>query len=57
MQRSFSVPQTLEVKIEAALKAHFQLSLQDSKKLAEAVKKLSDYFIANPDGSTPWHES
>jgi ribosomal protein RSM22 (predicted rRNA methylase) len=57
MQRSFSVPSTLEQKIDRALKKQFQLSLQDSKKLAEAVKKLSDFFIANPDGATPWKET
>lgn len=56
MIRSFSVPQELEQKIEAALKAHFNLTLNDSRKLAEAVKRLSDYFIANPEGSTPWNE-
>jgi small ribosomal subunit Rsm22 len=57
MIRQFSVPAELEQKIESALKAHFGLSLQDSKKLADAVKKLSDFFIANPDGNTPWNES
>lgn len=57
MQRSFSVPPELEQKIEAALKAQFNLTLQDSKKIADAVKRLSDYFIANPDGSTPWNEA
>jgi len=57
MQRYFSVPPELEQKMDAALKWHFKLSLQDSQKLAESVKKLSDYFIQNPQGSTPWHES
>jgi len=57
MTRTFSVPASLEKKVEDNLKAHFNLTLQDSKKLADAVKKLSDYFIQNPDGSTPWNES
>jgi len=57
MIRSFSVPKDLEQKIEAALKAHFGLTLQDSKKLAESVKKLSGFFIENPEGSTPWNEA
>lgn len=57
MQRYFSVPTELEQKIDSALKMHFKLSLQDSQKLAESIKKLSDYFIQNPEGSTPWHES
>lgn len=55
MQRSFGVPQELEQKIEAALKP-FQLTLKDSRKLADAVKKLSDYFIENPEGATPWNQ-
>lgn len=57
MPRFFSLPSSLEMKIENALKMHFQLSLQDSKKLAEAVKKLSDFFIQQPEGATPWKES
>ncbi|MBK9323305.1 MAG: hypothetical protein IPM97_10250 [Bdellovibrionaceae bacterium] len=56
MQRSFSIPADLEKKIEAALKKHFTLSLQDSKKLATAIKQLSDFFIENPDGQTPWSQ-
>lgn len=57
MTRTFSVPPALEQKIVEQLYAHFKLTLQDSKKLAETVKKLSDYFIHNPEGSTPWNES
>src|SRR5690242_14606662 len=57
MQRTFGVSPQLETKIESALKSHFKLSLQDAKPLAEAVKKLSDYFIQTPEGSTPWQES
>jgi len=56
MQRTFSVPSELESKIEASLKKHFNLNFADSKKLAESVKKLSDYFIENPEDSTPWKE-
>lgn len=56
MQRLFTVPPELEQKIEKALKT-FNLNLQDSQKLAECVKKLSDYFIQQPEGATPWHES
>lgn len=56
MQRRFSVPQELEQKIETALRS-LNLSLQDSQKLAAAIKTLSDYFIQNPQGSTPWRES
>ena len=57
MTRIFSIPEALEKKIETQLKHHFSLTLQDSKKIADAVKRLSDYFIQNPDGSTPWNET
>lgn len=57
MQRRFSVPQMLEQKIAGALRTHFNVSLLDSPKLAECVKKLSDYFIQNPEGATPWPET
>ncbi|MGZ3743997.1 MAG: small ribosomal subunit Rsm22 family protein [Pseudobdellovibrionaceae bacterium] len=57
MPRTFSIPPELEQKIEEILKAQFQSSLQDSKKIAAAILKLSDYFIQHPEGSTPWNES
>jgi ribosomal protein RSM22 (predicted rRNA methylase) len=57
MKRIFSVPAELETKINTALQKHFGLTLQDSKKLAESVKSLSDYFIENPQGATPWKEA
>jgi ribosomal protein RSM22 (predicted rRNA methylase) len=59
MARHFSVPPSLDAQIATALKS-LRLDLHssaDSKKLAEAVKRLSDYFIANPAGSTPWNET
>ena len=56
MQRYFSVPPELEEKIESSLQSHFKLSLTDSQKVAESIKKLSDFFIQNPDGATPWRE-
>jgi hypothetical protein len=57
MPRIFSIPPELEQKIDGLLRSQFQIGLQDSKKLAVAVKRLSDYFIQNPEGSTPWNES
>jgi ribosomal protein RSM22 (predicted rRNA methylase) len=57
MKRFFGVPPELEIKIDRALRKHFNLNLQESKKLADAVKKLSDYFIDTPEGATPWKES
>lgn len=32
------------------------LGLRDTKRLADSIKKLSDFFIANPDAPTPWSE-
>lgn len=59
MARHFGVPAGLENKIAKALKKH-HLDLHspnDAKKIAESIKKLSDYFIENPEGATPWHEA
>ncbi len=56
MQRIFSIPAELIQNIDNTLKVRFQISLHDSKKLATSVKKLSDYFIQNPEASTPWAE-
>ncbi|MBO9665762.1 MAG: hypothetical protein J7501_02995 [Bdellovibrio sp.] len=56
MQRHFSVPANFESSIAAAL-ADFKLTLTDSKDLAKCVLALSDFFISQPDGQTPWHES
>lgn len=55
--RQFSLPQELQDRIGRALEERFHLKLQDSRKLAEAVKKLSDFFIASPEDPTPWSEN
>lgn len=52
----YTVPDFLERKIEQILK-HSGTSLKESKKLAECVLRMSDYYIANPDSQTPWHEN
>lgn len=58
MPRTFSLPPELEAKIARALqKTQLPLTLQDSKKIAEAIKRLSDFFIQNPQASTPWNEA
>lgn len=54
MQR-FTYPASFEDSLSKAL-ANYQLSLNDSPTLAKNVLILSDYFIQNPEGSTPWHE-
>lgn len=56
MHTAWSFPSSFEPSIREALKS-FGLTLDDSKALAKAVLMLSDYFIANPDAPTPWHES
>ncbi|WP_413585264.1 small ribosomal subunit Rsm22 family protein [Bdellovibrio sp. HCB274] len=56
MQRHFSVPANFETAIAQAL-ADYKLSLNDSKELAKCVLALSDFFINEPEGQTPWHES
>ena len=55
MIRSYGFPAYLEKGSEKALQS-YGLTLQDSKSLAEAVLRLSDFFIQNPDGTTPWKE-
>lgn len=52
----FSLDNEIQKFIEAALKKE-GISLNDSTKLASAVKKLSDFYIHNPSAQTPWHES
>ncbi|UYL09090.1 small ribosomal subunit Rsm22 family protein [Bdellovibrio sp. SKB1291214] len=55
MQRQFTVPANFEEAIAKAL-ADYKLTLKDSKELAKCVLALSDFFITQPDGQTPWHE-
>lgn len=45
----------LEKNIAALLQNH-QLKLSDSKKLADSILKLSDFYIQNPMAETPWNE-
>lgn len=33
-----------------------QIDISQSKKIAECVLRLSDFYIAQPDGATPWKE-
>lgn len=56
MIRNFGVPADLEKSISAALR-QYKLTLDDSKTLAKNVLQLSDFFIQNPQGQTPWHEN
>ncbi len=55
LKRSYTFPAHLETGVELALKA-YGLCLQDSSTLAESVMRLSNFFIENPAGTTPWKE-
>lgn len=54
--RTFSLPQNIEAAL-ATLLADEKMQLEDSRKIADAVKKLSDFYIAHPSAPTPWQES
>ncbi|MEN0059030.1 MAG: small ribosomal subunit Rsm22 family protein [Bdellovibrio sp.] len=56
MTRSFTFPASFESALEKALE-NYKLSLSDARTLAKNVLLLSDYFIQNPEGSTPWKET
>ncbi|WP_413582548.1 small ribosomal subunit Rsm22 family protein [Bdellovibrio sp. HCB288] len=56
MQRHFSVPANFETAIASAL-ADYKLTLNNSKELSKCVLALSDFFINEPEGQTPWQES
>ncbi|HEX4925385.1 MAG TPA: small ribosomal subunit Rsm22 family protein [Bdellovibrionales bacterium] len=53
--RQYSFPQEFEPQIEALLSG-LGYSLSKPGALAEAVRKLSGYYIQNQSGATPWHE-
>src|SRR5690606_21610229 len=54
--RQFEFPHFLEIQIEQYLNK-LGLSLLDDKKIASAIQQMSDYYIENPEGSTPWNEN
>jgi hypothetical protein len=53
--RQFELPRNLEVQIEKNLVDH-GLRLSDSQKIAQSIQKMSDFYIQNPEGQTPWKE-
>jgi ribosomal protein RSM22 (predicted rRNA methylase) len=57
--RTFSLPQKIEGILGQLLaeESDGKIQLEDSKKIAESVKRLSDFYIARPEASTPWHET
>lgn len=54
--RRFQIPSDIELKINEALQSYGS-SLQDAGRLAEAVLRLSDFFIDRPEAATPWKET
>ncbi len=55
-KRHFKLPSWLEESI-AKLLTEKSLSLQDSRKIADSVKRMSDFYIAQPTAATPWKET
>ena len=56
MKRTYSIPIWFEDAISKTL-AKWNLSLNDSQALAQAVQRMSDFYIHNPTSATPWKES
>jgi ribosomal protein RSM22 (predicted rRNA methylase) len=55
MKRAYGLPESLEGLIEEKLQ-RYNLSLTNTKKIADAVLFMSDFYIDNPMGATPWNE-
>ncbi len=55
MKREFTIPQIMETQISEALRS-LGTELSDSKKIAESILKLSDFFIQSGNQPTPWKE-
>lgn len=51
-----AVPDSLQEVIRQALTQH-GVDITDSRTLADAILRLSDFYIANPEGQTPWSQS
>lgn len=54
--KKYSLPQKIQDLIRAELSRH-KLDLSQSRKIADCILRMSDYYIQNPDGKTPWSES
>lgn len=50
------ISQTYETKLIQALK-NLNLELRDSKKIADCILTLSDFYISSPDAPTPWEKT
>jgi hypothetical protein len=56
MKREYQLPDWLEASISQAL-SNWNLSFQNPRAIADAVLKMSDFYIAQPSAATPWRES
>jgi len=56
MKREFALPAWLIESISKTL-SEWNLSLQDSREIAKAVQRMSDFYIDSPSAQTPWKES
>lgn len=54
-QRSFQLPEDFSARIAATLEG-LGYKIDEPRRLAEVVLKLSDHYHAHPDSATPWHE-
>ena len=54
--RMLTLPEELSTAIAHALK-DLGTDISDSRKIAECVLKTSDFYIQNPEESTPWKET
>ena len=55
-KRKIGLPESYEPLLEQELRK-IGYSLGEPGKIARAVQKLSDFYLANPEGQTPWREA
>lgn len=55
MHNIIEIPSNIQDGIFKTL-AKYNLKLSESKTLAKSVMQLSDFFIQNPEGTTPWKD-
>lgn len=48
------IPEGLQATLREALRGQ-GVDLEDARAVAKTIQELSDFYIANPEGHTPWH--
>lgn len=56
MVRTCALPPEFESVLRLLL-SEYKIQISDSRKIAEAVLKMSDFYIAHPEAQTPWKET